>query len=507
MKHSKQISRQNLFEITSSGTNNSLVICHGHFNVIHPGHLRFLKFAKSLGDKLLVLVLEDKELMPSQAATYHSENDRLLGVAELEAIDYVHIMREPVENILQDLKPKTLALGKEFEITRRSIVEQQITIVEQNAGSVVFHSGHLYDADTIDTLDWNKFSSQSHSVFLKSCAAQNIKISDLINRYNSNPDPNFLVIGDTILDRYLGCEAIGMSSEAPVLVVNEVDKEDYLGGAAIVASHLKAMGAECSYISVVGDDPEGEIVTLMLGNNKVSSTLIKDNERPTTLKSRYVVGTQKVFRASRLSERNVSKQLENKLIERIEEMLPEHDAILVSDFTYGVLTRNVIEKIQQLAEKLGKPMFGDLQCSSQIGDLGKLKNYHLLCPTEKEARIAMHNYDDGLETIARRLLKKSNCRTLVLTLGERGMISYENSGTDTPSSQYFPSRVAYPLDVTGAGDALLSAVSIGICKGFSIMESSILGAGAASLAVMQRGNKPIKKADLMNFLNTLTNQQ
>ena len=121
----------------------------------------------------------------------------------------------------------------------------------------------------------------------------------MLNYIDSWNKTNLLIIGDTILDQYAGCEAIGMSAEAPVLVVKELQRKNFLGGASIVASHIAALGAKSHFISAVGKDNNAEIIEDKLIKQNIKYDLIKDPSRPTTFKKRYVVENQKIFRDSR----------------------------------------------------------------------------------------------------------------------------------------------------------------------------------------------------------------
>ena len=126
--------------------------------------------------------------------------------------------------------------------------------------------------------------------------------------------PKILVIGDTIVDQYVGCDALGMSSEAPVLVVRELESKEYLGGAAIVASHVRALGAQCHYISVIGEDVHADYVCEKLKASDVETHFFRDESRPTTYKIRYMVESQKLFRVSRLKEHKISTKVEDFII-------------------------------------------------------------------------------------------------------------------------------------------------------------------------------------------------
>ena len=117
-----------------------------------------------------------------------------------------------------------------------------------------------------------------------------------------------------------------------------------------------------------------------------------------------MVEKQKLFRVSRLKEHNLSIDIEEKLIQSIVDLAPTLDGILVCDFVYGVITSEIIKTLEKVSLEYNLPLFGDLQCSSQIGNVTKFKNFSLLCPTEREARIALGNNEDGIEYVANLLL-------------------------------------------------------------------------------------------------------
>ena len=291
-----------------------------------------------------------------------------------------------------------------------------------------------------------------------------------------------------------------MSAEAPVLVVRELKAREYLGGAAIVAAHAQALGAQCSYLSVVGQDPNAQLVRQQLERYGVSNNLIPDPSRPTTFKIRYMVENQKLFRVSRLQEQSLSAEIETQLISRLRELAPKLDGILVSDFVYGVITENILNELQSLKHQYDLQLFGDLQCSSQVGNVGKFQNFDLLTPTEKEARIALSNRDDGVERVANQLMQQSRTKHLLIKLGAEGFIAYATEEDGFINRQHFPALCPNPVDVAGAGDSLLACMAASLCAGNSLMESAALGACMASLAVQTVGNLPVRQEQIQQAL-------
>jgi len=235
----------------------------------------------------------------------------------------------------------------------------------------------------------------------------------------------------------------------------------------------------------------------------VKHTLIEDKSRPTTFKIRYLVNNQKIFRVSRMKEHSLPRQIEDQIIEEIKSNAPHVGGILISDFVYGVITPRVLETVTQLSEKHQLLVFGDLQCSSQVGDISKFNNFHLICPTERESRIALGTQDEGVEWVAIELMKKTNSRNLVMKLGGEGFISYESDEHGFINRQHFPALSVNPIDVAGAGDSLLAVLSVGLCSGATLMQSSAIGAVMASIAVQQVGNIPVPNQHLKNHLRKI----
>jgi bifunctional ADP-heptose synthase (sugar kinase/adenylyltransferase) len=172
----------------------------------------------------------------------------------------------------------------------------------------------------------------------------------------------------------------------------------------------------------------------------------------------------------------------------------------VSDFVYGVVTPKVLEVVQQLARRHGLLLFGDLQCSSQVGSISRFQNFSLLCPNERELRLALQDKDSGLESLSQQLLQISHCERLVVKLAAEGFIAYDRDAEGNVINQPFPALSVNPLDVAGAGDSLLAVMATGLASGQAMMPTSALACCMASLAVETMGNTPISAEALRNNL-------
>ena len=175
-----------------------------------------------------------------------------------------------------------------------------------------------------------------------------------------------------------------MSAEAPVVVVRELERKNFIGGAGVVASHISALGAHCDFISVVGTDSTAELVRQELSLNSIGDGLCIDPSRPTTFKKRYIVENQKLFRVSRLEEHNLDANVEDQVIANLKRLAPRSMGIVVSDFVYGVVTPRILNVVQQLAQSTSFCFSGiSMQQSSWLHHA--LEGFSLLCPNEREA--------------------------------------------------------------------------------------------------------------------------
>ena len=489
----------------------SCILAYGHFNTIHAGHIRYLKHAKSRG-QILVVALKGDEKIEGRNKYAFNENERAEALSLLSIADFILLIgKEKLKNIIRILNPKIVVLGKEFEDpqSKRYLFEDSekkdilevIKMQENLKFKIEFHAGEINYAST-DLLK----SSQSElflarqRLFLDTCSKESITSKKLLSSISSWNDAHLLVIGDTIVDQYAACEPLGLSAEAPVVVVKEVQKKEFIGGAAIVASHIRALGTKCTFLSVTGNDPLSTMVERELKRRDIGAKLIKDSSRPTTFKKRYIVENQKLFRVSRLEDHKLSKYIENQVISNLREYASVVDGIVVSDFVYGVMTQRIIDEIISLARKNSLLVFGDLQCSSQVGDITNFKDFSLLCPNEKETRIALKDKESGLEKLSQSLIKTTNTNRLVMKLGADGFIAYDNTAKDIKKikNQFFPALSVNPVDVAGAGDSLLSVMSVGLSCKQPMMSTCAIACCMASIAVETMGNKPISKDKLIS---------
>ena len=198
-----------------------------------------------------------------------------------------------------------------------------------------------------------------------------------------------------------------------------------------------------------------------------------------------------------------NKKKEEEVIDHIRGLVDKISGIIISDFGYGVITPKILQYISGISKKYNIKLFGDSQTSSQIGDILKFKDYFLITPSEQEARLALGDKYSGLETIGNELMKRTDVENIALTLSSEGFIIFKNTKNMFVKTQHFPSLNTFPIDIVGAGDALLSGMALSICAGANIMEASVIGSVVGAIAVSKMGNIPVKINEVREFLKTL----
>ena len=226
------------------------VLVYGNFNVIHPGHLRLLRFAKDCGNTLVVGVNSDKQ---AGKAALVSELDRLEGVLANTYVDHGFILATSPEEAIRKLEPEVVVKGKEHEAG----LNPEIQVLDQYGGKLLFCSGeaHLTSADLLASELAQEARAPPIGENYRN--RHEIDIADLSSLITDFADKNVCVVGDLIVDEYVACEPEGMSREEPVMVVAPSTKKRFIGGGGIVAAHAAGLGAQVSFYGVRGEDEVG----------------------------------------------------------------------------------------------------------------------------------------------------------------------------------------------------------------------------------------------------------
>jgi len=288
-----------------------------------------------------------------------------------------------------------------------------------------------------------------------------------------------------------------MSQEDPTIVISPIDSRKFIGGAGIVAAHAAGLGANVNFISVVGNDNIYEYAKNKLIIYGVNFHLEIDNNRPTTLKQRYRCENKTMLRVSHLHQNAISIELQDNIYNYLLKIIDKINVLVFSDFNYGCLPQTLVDKIIKLSNLHNVYLAADSQSSSQIGDIARFKKMNLITPTEKEARISTRNKEDGLIIMADKLKNISDPKSILLKLGENGLLIHSSVENHTEwQTDKIDALNPFPKDVSGAGDSLLITSAMATACGANIWESAVLGSLAAAIQVGRFGNIPLQLNEL-----------
>lgn len=477
-------------DASSRGT----VFVSGIFNVLHPGHLRLLRFARSLGDELVVGVLGDD--LAVDAATLPEEH-RLEAVESLKMVNRAFIIRDSVVSAIERLQPRTVVKGREHRL--RSNPEE--SALQVYGGNLVFSSGDSFynvtEADIGPETNRGRWPLALPVDFMRQHNIGRKRLAQIVRELS---DIRVLVVGDVIVDEYVSCHPLGMSREDPTLVVTPIETKRFIGGAAIVAGHAGCLGKGATLHSVAGEDEQISYLRVELDRVGVNHVIHADPSRPTTTKQRFRASGKTLLRVSHLRQDGISESLQSQMVAAIQSAVVTHDLLIFSDFNYGVLPQPLVDHLTALGSASGLVMAADSQTSSQVGDVSRFVGMNLLTPTEYEARVAVRNFEDGLVVLADQLREKARAESVLMTLAEDGLFIRGASHSSPATTDRLPALTGQAKDVAGAGDSLLVVASMAMAAGADYNEAALLGSIAAAIQVSQTGNRPLQPSQLLKAI-------
>lgn len=305
------------------------------------------------------------------------------------------------------------------------------------------------------------------------------------------------VIGDMMLDCYFWGDVKRISPEAPVPVV-EIDDEFFrFGGAANVALNIHTLGGYPLPLGIIGNDNDGRIFSELVNDNGIdSSGLLIDNSRPTTTKSRVIAGNQHIVRIDKESKQYINKKIETDLLNKLEDEINSLDAIILQDYNKGVLTPRLIENIIRLAKKKDVIITVD----PKFDNFFKYENVTVFKPNRKETEdvfgIKMVS-DEDITNAGFKLLEKLKAEYVLLTLGEKGIALFEKGKN---GEKRIPTKASKVADVSGAGDTVISTLTLALSSGAAIEEAAYLANYAGGLVCEEVGIVPITKLKLFDTI-------
>jgi len=464
-----------------------IVHCHGVFDLLHIGHIKHFSEAKKLGDILIVSITPDQYVNKGPGRPAFTTSLRLQALAALESIDYVVANEWPsAEEIIKIIKPDFYCKGPDYKEHSDDITGKIED--EENAVNVV--GGRIYYTDDVTFSSsslLNKYGdlhSQEQEAFIREIAKKN-SYESIEKKVSSLKKLKVLVIGETIIDQYVFCEALGKSGKEPVLVLRDMETQEYLGGSLAIARHLSDFCDDVSVLSFLGEDNEYKNFIENNIEENINLNFLNKSKSPTIIKRRFVdnIDRKKILGVYSINDSSLSEFEENNFIESIERLSKKIDLIIVSDYGHGIITPRVAECIS----KTGK--FVSLNAQVNAANIGthsirKYNDINCLIINATELRHEMRQREGDLKALALELKNIVNANYISVTQGKTG--AFLINGSKIPvSSPGFASEV---VDKIGSGDALLALLSVCLYNNIDDNLSLFIASLAAAQSVESVGN-------------------
>ena len=439
-------------------------------------------------------------MLQKKEGAYVPDSLRSLNLASLEIVDFVIIdnNQKPL-SILSKIKPNYFVKG--FEYSKNNIhpkTKEEIKVLKKFKGKMLFSPGDVvYSSTKIQNINKPNISIDRLHAIMQSEKITFDQLRKTVKNFNK---VKIHLIGDIIIDKYNYCNILGQTTKTPTFSIKKNLEKTFIGGAGVVAKHIKNLGANVVISSIIGKDSNGKFVQKNLKKSNIKSNFIIDETRNTTVKERFWGDDYKLLQVDLVDNHPITAAVENKFVKYIKST--RSDGVIFSDFRHGIFNPISIKKFTQNISK-NAVKIADSQVSNRWGNILDFKNFDLILPNEKEARFSLADQDSGVRQLGTKLYLESKAKYLILKLGEKGIISFRDEAINP--RDFFPidSFVKNLEDGLGAGDALLAASSLALILSKNIVVSSILGNCAAAIACEKKGNDPISQKDLLSKLNSI----
>lgn len=480
-----------------------VVLSHGVFDLLHIGHIRHLEQAKNMGDILVVILVPDRFVNRGPGQPVFTEILRAEAIASLSCVDYIAINPWPTaEETLRFLKPdiyvrgseyKNLNLNKISSVLKEEEVAQNIGIRLAYTEDILFSSTNLI----------NRYISNFPEEVAEYLGIfrQRYNIETIYNVLDKMSGLKVLVIGDTILDEYQYCEAIGKSSKDPVLALKYLSHDLFAGGVLAVANHVANFAHFVQLVTILGEqDSQEKFVRSQLNPNISPLFIIQDNA-PTLIKRRFIEGysLNKLFEVYIMDNSGLSEKKNKEFCQWIKSNLNNFDLIIVADFGHGAISSDVVRILEESNSFLA------INTQANAGNRGfhTISKYHradFVCIAEHEIRLEKRAPTGDLRPMMSSVANNLNCTQIVVTQGKKGALVYNKNGEFIE----VPSFAQNVVDRVGAGDAFFAVTSLAAIQGVSNEILGFIGNIVGSLAVEILGNKKsIDKESTKKYIASL----
>lgn len=478
----------------------TVVLCHGVWDLLHPGHHAHLRAAKAECDVLMVTVTPDKYVDKGPERPAFNELLRANCLFDLEFVDYVAINEWPnaVETI-KTLKPDVYAKGSDYSDSSEDVtgaITQEREAIEAIGGRIHFTNETSFSSTKLLNRYFSPYPESARG-FLEGFR-QRYNAEEVVWALKELRRLKVLVIGDAIIDEYCYCQGLGKTPKDNIIAVKYLYEETFAGGVLAAVNHIAGFCATVDLVTCLGKQNNYEQFILSHLKPNVKVKLFYHDDAPTIVKRRFVDPTflTKMFEIAHLDD-DLPQSLHEKICSYLASVIKGYDLILATDFGHGMIDKDT-------AEYLSSADFLAVNTQANSANAGfnvitKYQKAHYICLDEPELRLACRDKFSDPQHLVENISRQLDCPILAITQGHRGSLTCEEG-----KFYAIPALTGQAVDRMGAGDAFLAITAPCVALGFDMELVGFLGNSAAALKLQIVGNREaVEPVSLFKFITAL----
>jgi len=489
--------------IIDSQREKKIVLCHGVFDLLHIGHIKYFEEAKKQGEILIVTVTPDRFVNKGPDRPHFTETLRIEALAALEIVDYVSLNLWPTAvETLHLLKPDIYAKGPDYKDQVTDLtgkIQEEEEAVRSYGGQLFITSGQVFSSSRLINQALSGYTDEQAGFFQS--FAKDHSADEVISWLRKLADLRVLVIGETIIDRYTYCHPIGMVTKDPIIAVKYLHEEWFAGGIIAVANHGAGFYQSVDLITALGEKDSHEQFIRAHLKEEVAPHLIYKKDAPTIIKQRFVdvYLNQKLFELHSVNDDVVSQEQADEFISKFSSLTSGVDLIMVVDFGHGMISAPFIETI------VGSGVFTAVNTQTNAGNRGfnvisRYPRINYVCLNATELNLEERNSSGDMHRKILNVADRVSADKILITEGKYGTICYDRNEGFVRT----PAFACLVIDRIGAGDAILS-----ITAGLAYLKApaeiiGFIANAVASLAVSTVGHRTsIEPVGLYKYITTM----
>ena len=480
-----------------------IVLCHGVVDLLHIGHIRYFEEAKRLGDVLIVTVTPDRYVNKGPHRPAFSERLRSEAIAALECIDHVAINAWPMAvETIRLLRPHVYVKGADYQDASKDAtggIALEEAAVNAVGGQVVFTNDITFSASHLINRHLAVFP-QDVSDYLTDFSGRHAS-ADVIRCLEGARTLKALVVGETIIDEYQYCEAIGKSSKEPILAVKRLSTEKFAGGILAVGNHVANFSDHVGLVTLLGREQSQEEFIRQALHPTIQAHWLHRANAPTIVKRRFIESYffTKLIEVYEMNDHSLSPSDNEQVCAMLREHVPQYDVVIVVDFGHHMLTKEAVEVL------CDRSRFLVVNTQANAGNMGyhtisKYRRADYVCIAEPEMRLETRDRQGDLRQMVLEVSRKLMVPRIAITRGKHGCLCYraEEGFCEVPA---FANQV---VDRMGAGDAFLSVTALCVAQDAPMEVVGFIGNVVGAQAIATVGHRrSIERVSLLKHIESL----